>query len=147
MVKGTERFRRRMLKEIPEKVRAEVTNQIQRDAPKVVRLQKALNPLPGTIEVDWTMDEGASAGPMNTGSGDGVTATIYATARTDEYPGGFPAIAWWWEFGTNMRRQKTTRRSTGMIRAQPFFFPIWRSERKRVRANIKRAVKRGFKKS
>lgn len=150
MVQGVAKFKARM-RNIPEVVRAEIVKQLEKEAGKVVAFMASLNPLPGTIRIDWTWgDTPAGAVTIGTVRGqehDRIAITIYATASTSKYPGGIAAIARWWEFGTAPRRQKTTGRYTGYIPASPFFYPAWRAERRRVKGNIARAVKRGFKKA
>lgn len=151
MAKGVAAFRRRM-RRIPKLVREEVTKQLEKEASKVVAFMESLNPLRGTIEIGWTWGEapeGAlSLGRVEDGGREGIFITIYATAATSEYPSGFPAIARWFEFGTAARYQKTkANKYSGEIKASPYFFPPWRAERRRVKSNINRAVKRAFKKA
>ncbi|RHZ96462.1 HK97 gp10 family phage protein [Cereibacter sphaeroides] len=168
MVKGVAEFQRR-LRAIPKNVHDEVVAAMEKAAGEIVREMEAANPLPGTIRLDWTWGD-APAGAITVGkvgSGakkgqefDKLTITVFATAVTAEYPGGFPAIARWFEFGTSERfwsQRKKIRsatfvtgkssKSTGRIVAQPFFYPAFRANRSRVKAAISRAVRRGFQKS
>jgi hypothetical protein len=173
MVNGVAQLHRR-LQAIPPRVEAEVRREFARVLPQVASQMDAISPLPGVIDVDWTEGK-APAGSARSGAaqgggfdplmhsvrlfpdgssevlgvdrGDGVRATLYATARTSRYPGGFPAVARWFEFGTGPRFQRTTGRYSGVIVAQPYFFPVYRAERRRIRSAITRAVRRAFQKS
>ncbi|MAQ82250.1 MAG: hypothetical protein CMH12_03345 [Maritimibacter sp.] len=136
MVEGVAGFKRRM-RDIPEIVRVELTKQLEKEAEKVVKLMRAFAPVGATREliesIGWTWGD-APKGSITVGkvrggiAQDEIAITIYAG-------GGRAFYARFQEFGTvNMA-------------ANPFFYPAWRAERSRVRSNIKRAVKRGFRKS
>ncbi|SFC77688.1 hypothetical protein [Tropicimonas isoalkanivorans] len=141
MVKGVAAFRKRM-RDIPAKVRMEVTAAIEASAEEVVRDMRVLNPLPGDIEIGWTWGK-APKGAISIGrvagrEHDKIGATIYA--RGDDF------AAAWFEFGTSPRFQKTGK-GVGRITAQPFFYPAYRANKRRIRSRITRAVKRGMKKA
>lgn len=145
---------RRKFREAPKIVHERLEKGLARIGDDVVREMSGLNPLPGTIIIDWTWGD-APAGAVELGAfgkedREGMTITIFATARTArtaEHPDGFPAIARWWEFGTRHRVQETTGRSTGSIPAQPYFWPVWRSNRSRVKARINGILRRAIRKA
>lgn len=150
MVQNVAAFRRKF-RESPKIIHERLEKGLARIGDDVVREMNVLNPLPGTIIIDWTWGD-APAGSVKLGAfgkadREGMTITIFATARPGEYPGGFPAIARWWEFGTLNRVQKTTGRRTGSIPAQPYFWPVWRSNRSRVKARLTGILRRAIRKA
>ena len=148
MVQGREQLRQ-FFDQIPTAIRREVADEMEKQANTIVREMNALKPLP-EIVVAWTWGDEPQGtlkiGRVATAKSARLAITIYATATTTVYPKGFPAIAAWAEFGTDPRFQKTTGRYTGMIMANPYFFPVFRANRSRARGAITRAVKRGLKK-
>lgn len=129
---------------VPELVREEVTKAIAKVCDEIVRDMKALAPVPEMVPaIDWAWGD-APSGAMKVATFKGkeyarVAATIYV--RKD------PAFyAHWFEFGTNLRVQKTTGRKVGKIKAQPFFWPAVRAGKRtfnsRIRAAVNRAMKR-----
>jgi len=135
MVKNLAKFQRRM-RAIPLSVRLEVTRQLEKEAEKIVRLMKAFAPKGATLElvesIGWTwgdVPKGAiTVGKVATSEYDRIAIKIYAG-------GGDAFYAKFHEFGTVK------------MAANPFFFPVWRAERRRARNNIKRAARRGIKKA
>lgn len=149
MVEGVAQLHRR-LQAIPPRVKTAVRREIERVAGQLVAQMRRINPLPGDIDVQWTWGAppaGSVTLARTARRADGIRATIYATARTSAYPGGFPAVARWFEFGTGPRWQRTTGRYSGRIVAQPYFFPVYRAERRRVRSAITRAARRAIQES
>lgn len=152
MVQRQAEFKRRMAA-IPELIQQQVRGELQIVAQQIVGQMRGLNPLPDTIEIDWTWGR-APKGSLTVGRvarqpRAGLFITIYATART-ETETSFGAIATWFEFGTQDRTLKQAPRAghpTGRITPQPFFFPVYRAERRRARARITRAVRRALKKA
>lgn len=150
MVKGVASFKRR-LRDIPENVRNEVVLSMQRVAENVTREMRSWNPLTDSdIEINWTWGDAPigsiSVGQVKQNKYDKIAITIYAKGRSGGANGkGFAAM--WFEFGTGERFQKTTGRRTGRITAQPFFFPVYRSNKTRIKKTISAAVRRGFKKT
>lgn len=134
MVKNLGRFQRQ-IRAIPSAVRAEVRKQLEKEAEKIVRLMRAFAPKGTTrrlVEsIGWTWGD-APDGTMALGQvadePGGLAITIYAG-------GGDAFYARFQEFG----RVK--------MPANPFFYPVWRGERRRARAGIRRAVKRGIAKA
>lgn len=144
MVKGVEQFRRR-LRSIPVNVRDEVILTLQRVAERIVNDMRVLNPLSDAdIDINWTWGE-APAGSVTVGrvaqrEHDRIGITIYARGRK------IAEMARWFEFGTHARFHKSGKK-TGLITAQPFFWPAYRANETGARRAISAAVRRGFKKS
>lgn len=148
MVAGKSALRRR-LRALPAALNNEVRLALERSANEVVAEMNALRPMP-EIVVAWiwgAAPEGSLAvGRVAGASGGDLFITIYATATSGAFPQGFAALARWAEFGTAPRRQKTTGRATGRITASPYFFPVYRANKGRVRGRISRAVRKAARK-
>lgn len=147
MVQGRAALNRRLMA-IPQKVRTEVVAQMEKEASQLVQEMSSLKPHPN-IRIGWTWGD-APAGSVAIGRVGQtefakIAITIYATAISNGRP--FPNLAAWFEFGTGPRSQRTTGRSTGAMPASPFFFPVYRANRTRIRGSISRAVTRGVKKA
>lgn len=150
MVKGVQSFKKR-LRDVPDNVRNEVVLSMQRLAERVTREMRAFNPLTDAdIEINWTWGDApkgsVTLGTVRSGKNKGKTydqiaITLYARGRY------IPEMARWFEYGTSQRVQKKTGRRTGRITAQPYFFPVYRANEKRISSTIGAAVRRGFKKS
>lgn len=149
-VGGVARVRARLRAFGNDGVRDALRPVIEQEAAAMAQIMQALAPY-REIEVGWTWGAPPSgsvtvlrARARNDRRSDplDLTVTIYATARTEDYPGGFPAVARWAEFGTAPRVQKTTGRFTGQITAQPYFFPVIRANRRRIRQRLQRALDR-----
>lgn len=146
MVIGTAALHAR-LQAIPAKVREEVRLQLEKEAENLVSQMNTLKPIP-EITIGWTWGE-APAGAVTIGRvGQNETArvavTIYATGMVNGK--AFAALAGWFEFGTKDRRHKSGKR-TGRITASPYFYPVYRSNRTRIRSALSRAVTRGVRKA
>lgn len=147
MARDLAAFRARM-RRIPQAVQDEVRKQLEREAVKLVREMEVVKPIP-EIEIGWTWGD-APAGSVTLARSSGGQAygrigiTIYATATIEG--GAFPAIARWFELGTKNRFTKAGA-FRGRITASPYFFPVWRANRSRVRGNLTRAVTRGVRKA
>lgn len=141
MVEGIARLRQR-LRAVPDRVRAEVVDEIERQADRIVKEMRQLSPL-AEIEIGWTW------GDVPRGA---ITVVRVGKSRTDRvavkiWARGDGFDARWFEFGTSERVQTTTGRATGAVTAQPFFFPAYRANRRQARAAISRAVARAMKKA
>lgn len=133
-VLGLESLRRK-LKLIPQEAKAEIRKALEASADEIVKMAKSLAPVDSgdlQMSVSWTWGE-APKGSMLLGRVVGpndkndLTITIYA--------GGSEAFyARWIEFGTEK------------MKAQPFFLPSYRANRKRARARITRGVTKAAKK-
>lgn len=139
----------RQLQAVPRAVRAEITKTLDGVGDSMVAGIETVNPLPGTIVIKhkWEGDVGGAV--LATFMGREflkIRKIIFATAFTEEYPrggGGFPAITRWFEFGTKLRKSKKTGKESGFIVAQPFFWPVIRANRSRIRSRLSAAVRRG----
>ncbi|MBR9764810.1 MAG: hypothetical protein GYB53_15095 [Rhodobacteraceae bacterium] len=158
MVKGRERFRRKMLHDIPDAIRAEVIKQLEKEAAKVVEAMRRLVPVrTGALfrSIGWTWGA-APAGAVVLGR---VAQHEFSRIAITIYAGGTEATARQQSRASGTRARDQKRPGTfdtdnarfqefGTINmpANPFFFPAWRSERNRVNANLRRAIKRGVRK-
>lgn len=136
-------------KRIPKLVREELTKILEQEANKVVSEMNALRPIP-EIEVAWTWGE-APEGALTIGRVGSrefgkLVVTIYATARSEGHPQGFNALAAWFEFGTAERFHKSGK-YVGEIYAAPYFWPVYRANKKRILARLRRAVNRVMRKA
>lgn len=146
MVKGQAALHRR-LKKIPPRIREAAMAKMESEAARIVAHMRNLNDRP-EIVIDWTWGKAPTGTIAIVSKDDGrAKITIYATAKTSDYPAGFPAIARWWEFGTAPRYHKKTKRYVGRIPASPYFYPGWRSNRDRTKAAIKREITKTWKAS
>lgn len=151
MVKGTAKFQSKM-RAIPKLVVREVQPALRKTAEDVTKEMELFNPLRGTIDIDWRDGPGPK-GTMKSDAGKGaiMSVSVFANAYVSSLPGKrgvsgwFPAVARWFEFGTGPRAQETTGRFTGRIPAQPYFFPVIRANRRRIRSRVRAAVRRAFK--
>ncbi|KAA9369561.1 HK97-gp10 family putative phage morphogenesis protein [Ochrobactrum quorumnocens] len=133
-VLGLESLRRK-LKQIPQEAKAEIRRALEASADEIVKMAKNLAPVDDgdlQMSVSWTWGEapkgsmilGRVAGPNDKND---LTITIYAG-------GGEAFYARWIEFGTEK------------MKAQPFFLPSYRANRKRARARITRGITKAAKK-
>ena len=134
MVQGLDELNRRW-GAVPERVRAEVAaamtktaQEIQADMEKFAPQGETLNIL-GSI--GWTWGD-APGGSLVIGKVSGGRS--YGTLRITFYAGGGEAFyARYHEFGTVD------------MAARPFFYPVWRAWRRRIRVRISRAVTKALK--
>lgn len=147
MVTGIPELKRRFGR-IPEELQRQLRPELAKAANKMVQTMNALKPIP-EIKIEWVWGPPpagtVSLGKLAGSEGDREFISIFATATTSEYPGGFPAIARWFEFGTFQRVQSSTGRETGSIAAQPYFFPAYRASKNAVRLAIGRKVRQAVK--
>ena len=134
---------RARFKRVPELVRRELVSQLEKEAKKLVAEMNSLKPLK-EIEIGWTWGD-APKGSLKIGTVKNrevgkVAITIYAAGAQGS---GFSAN--WFEFGTSPRFHKSGK-PTGQILASPFFWPVYRANKKRVRSSLTRAVNRAMKK-
>jgi HK97 gp10 family phage protein len=132
MVQGLDKLNRRWAA-IPAKVKAQVRREMEKQAQDIVddmysTIQRHITgDLGGSI--GWTWGE-APKGTMTIGK---VGGKEYGAMRITIYAGGTDAFyARFVEFGTVKNRPK------------PFFFPVWRARRKKAKAGIRRAIKKGI---
>ena len=124
----------RLLRAIPENSRRELREALGRAAEVVTASQRAFAPVDdGKLQASIRHDpvdesEGKIAVEIRAG-GAGTTRRVRnGTSATYDYSLGV-------EFGTNDTP------------AQPFFFPGWRTNKKRVKSRVSRAVKKAVKQS
>lgn len=134
MVIGTQALHKRM-QAVPDRIRKEIKATLEGYAAQVVAEMKSLTPVEsGELRdsIGWTWGD-APAGSFTVGSVRGgeygkISITIYAGNKEAFY-------AHMQEFGTiNMA-------------ANPFFFPVYRANKRRIMAGITRAVKKGMRAS
>jgi hypothetical protein len=141
MVQGIDQLRRRFERVAPE-LRKQLRPELEAIARQIVAQMETLKPN-AAIAIKWKWG-GAPGGSIVLGAVAGAASdsekiSIYATVQTSEYPGGFPALARWFEFGTRERFHKSGK-SVGSITAQPFFFPVYRANKPTIRRRIARKV-------
>ena len=133
MVAGLDRFNQRW-GSIPGRVRRAVIKEMENQASEIVEEMWSRAPYGETgrlaSSIGWTWGD-APKGTISIGK---VGGKDYGTLRITIYAGGGDAFyAWFQEFGTvNMT-------------ANPFFFPVWRARRKKVKASMARALRKGIK--
>ena len=140
MVKNVDKFKAR-LRAAPEVVRKDLKVAIEKAAESVVQDMRIFNPLPNDIEIGWTWGD-APDGAITVSSFKGtefdwIKVTIYA--KGDNFP------AAWFEHGTANRFHKSGK-STGRIVASPFFYPVFRANKSRIKSRISRALRAAIKK-
>lgn len=158
MVKGRATFRKKMLRDIPDAIRAELVKQLEKEADKVVEAMRRLVPVrTGELyrSIGWTWGD-APAGAIVVGrvaqnEFDRIGIKIYAggsegTARRQSRASGTRARDQNRSGSFNTDNARLQEFGTLNMPANPFFFPAWRAERNRVNANLRRAIKRGVRK-
>lgn len=134
MVQGIENIRR-LHRQIPVIVRDEVSAAIEKKSEQIVREMKQIAPRGRSrrlIEsIGWSWGRSGRAGVRVRRSPRGqqfgrIGVTIFAGGRGAFY-------ARFQEFGTKN------------MAANPFFFPVWRANRRSARAVVNAAVRRAFK--
>ncbi len=131
-VKGMASLERRMAA-IPKALRANVRYAMEDQADKVTEDMWQLAPYRSGVlssSIGWTWGD-APAGSMSIGK---VGKKEYGTMRITIHAGGGDAFyARFHEFGTKD------------MPAHPFFYPVWRARRKRVKSAIARAINKTIK--
>ena len=129
----------RQLERVPNLILAELRPLLEREAAKLVEEMRALVPVDeGRLRdsIGWTWGD-VPKGALKIGT---VKGKAYGALSITVYAGDFKGdktafYAYFVEFGTT---------ATG---AQPFFFPVYRANRKRIKSAISRGVKRAMKRS
>lgn len=135
---------------LPEVIESSISKQIDKEAARVVSLMTVFlaqqwPAVASQIEVAYTWGD-APSGSVTIGKYKGreyskISVTIYAKSKS-----GSGISARWFEFGTKMRVQKKTGRSTGRLPAKPFFYPVYRAQRTAIKNNVRSALRRAVKK-
>ncbi|APZ53140.1 phage protein, HK97 GP10 family [Salipiger abyssi] len=138
------------MRAIPLRVRLEVIKQLEKEADKVVKLMRAMAPKDtgaGAESIGWTWGD-APKGAITVGK---VADNEYDRIAIKIYAGGGDQFYMkFQEFGTKRQKKnslKSQEFGTVDMPANPFFFPVWRAEKRRVKANLRSAVRRGIKKA
>ena len=133
MVEGLARLNAKMTRKIPQRVRYHLKQTMAQYAGKVVDSMEAFVPEgSGDLKnsIGWTWGDAPKGslalGSISAAKDSDLTITIFAGDEVAYY-------ARWVEFGT----PKTP--------ASPFFFVSWRLNKRRVKAALRRAVKKGLK--
>lgn len=139
MGQGLSTFNRRWTA-IPRLVRQAAIDTLEMNAEELVTAMRSVLPLE-EIEVAWTWGN-APKGSMVLGtvgtSKRGLLITVYA--RADDFN---PA---WFEFGTAPRFTKEGKAS-GQIVASPFFWPVYRTKKRRLKSRMTRNIKNAIQKA
>lgn len=139
-VEGAARVRR-LLAQIPAKVQEAAQRSLEQSAEEIVQLMRRLAPRDsGALanSIGWTWGD-APAGSMTLGTvkGGKASGSIYGSMVITIYAGGKVAgadafYARFQEFGTRK------------MRANPFFYPAYRANKKRVRSRLTRAIRKAL---
>lgn len=134
MVQGLARFNRRWMA-IPKAARVNVKAAMEDAANDIVEEMWSRAPFDEgdlAASIGWTWGE-APEGTLTIGT---VGGTEYGALRITIFAGGGDAFhAWFQELGTQN------------MPANPFFFPVWRARRKRVKGRISRAMSKAIRES
>ena len=133
MVKGLAEFNRRW-GAIPAKVRQATRDTLEQNAEEIVADMKRLAPKGESLDlvnsIGWTWGD-APEGSMVIGT---VGGKEYSTLRITIYAGqGDAFYARFQEFGTKD------------MPANPFFFPVWRTRKRRVKSRLTRNINKAIK--
>lgn len=143
-VTGLQRLNRKLTKEIPQKVYDGIRAAMEAQANAIVAQMKAHAPVDtGDLQmsINWTWGNAPKGAivlgrtrPVRARSGqtasDGLRITLYAGGNDQYY-------AWFQEFG-RMAGDKE-------VPAQPFFYPVYRANKRRAKAAVTKAVSKGVK--
>lgn len=144
-VQGLAQMQRRFDR-IPQIVREEVRATMEKTADDIVADMVAMAPkdqLNLANSIGWTWGE-APAGSLVIGSAGGDRA--YGGLRITIYAGG-EATKVTNSRGIEFDNARLQEFGTANMPANPYFFPIWRIWRRRMKARITAAMKRGLKKA
>lgn len=140
MVEGLDRLKRKLTKALPQAVADATIKAMEQGADEVVAMMRRLAPkdsgkLAQTINWTWGQaPEGSMVLGKSSPTRDGLVITIYAgdastlVGEREQFQ-----LARIQEFGTQQ------------MQASPYFFPSWRSLRKRVGGRVKRQMRKAVK--
>lgn len=139
MVQGIAELNRKLTVIIPKRVEDATRKAMEKGAEELVAMMKRLAPFQDIREsIKWkwgSAPKGAfTLDKVETSERGGLRITVYAT----DYR------ARWFEFGTAERVQKSTGRRTGRIQQHPYFFPSYRTLRKRIKSRVTREMKKAI---
>lgn len=132
----------RQLASVPGRILAEVKPFLEIEAEKIVREMRSLiHSRSGALaaSIGWTWGD-VPAGAIKIGSVDGkkygtLSISIFAGTRDKSLGSADAFYARWVEFGTTAAA------------ASPYFFPVFRANRKRIKAGLSRLVRRAMQRS
>lgn len=129
MVEGINQLKHKLMVRLPKRVQQALRDAMEKSADDVVSMMKRLAPIDSgdlQMSISWTWGDPPKGAVVvaqsEPGPGD-LRITIFAGNKEAYY-------ARWIEFGT------------AEMRAQPFFYPSWRTKRRSVRARMARAMKK-----
>lgn len=139
-VEGAARVRR-FLTQIPATVREAAQRSLEQSAEEIVQLMRRLAPRDsGALanSIGWTWGD-APAGSMTIGTvkGGKGSGSIYGSMVITIYAGGKIA-------GTDAFYARFQEFGTRQMRANPFFYPAYRANKKRVRSRLTRAIRKAI---
>lgn len=138
MAKGVKELEKKLMA-MPKRVEIAARKAMEKGADELVAMMKRLVPVDqGDLRdsIGWTWGEAPKGSVVLAESepdARGLKITVYAT----DYK------ARWIEFGTADRNASGTGKPNKFV-AQPFFFPSYRSLRKRIQSRIKREVNKAI---
>jgi HK97 gp10 family phage protein len=142
MVEGIAQMQRRLLKVVPESVRAAVRGVLEQSAEEIVATAKSLVPVKtGRLRdsIGWTWGDA----PKNSLTLGTVRAAAEGTLRITIYAGNDAApYARWVEFGHEAHASSATGSGAA---PHPFFYPAYRLNKKKAKARATRAVSKALK--
>ncbi len=153
-VKGKAALKKRF-RRFEAQVLKELKIAMEGSAQSLVQEMRAATHLPEIRRsIKWTWgDAPEGTYTLATASGGSKYETLRITVYTDRHEAWF---AHFFEFGTEQRQRKRVggyfkgakvkSLDTGSITAQPFFFPTYRANRKRIKSRLNRALVRAVKK-
>lgn len=158
MVDGVPALKRRFSR-FTANIRDEVSRQLEKEAEKIVSVMRAMAPIKDgdlVASIGWTWGD-APTGSVTLGV---VRGNEFEQLRVTIYAGGTGKTSRTQDRASGSRKRDQGRGGTfesdnvfyqefGTLKmpANPFFFPAWRTERARVKANLNNAVRRAVKKS
>jgi HK97 gp10 family phage protein len=135
-IQGLDRLRRK-LKQMPEVIKEQIRQEMEKAAEQIVKMAKSLVPVDsGALRdsIGWTWGDPPGGAMVLAAAGDGdLRITIYAGTR-DKKLGDMDAFyVRFVEFGTSK------------MSAHPFFYPSYRANKKRAASRIRRAINKAVK--
>lgn len=143
-IEGIEQLRAR-LRRIPEAVRDEVRREMESRADDLVAAIKAAAPKDFgalTASIGWTWGDAPAGSFVIAQSSKGNS---YAAMRITIFAGNEQTVVTT-KSGARFQNAFLQEFGTKEMPANPFFFPVWRVHKRRIRGGITRAVKRGIQK-
>jgi HK97 gp10 family phage protein len=141
MVEGVKELTANLTVNIPKHVREATRDAMEKGATETVAMMKRLVPVEtGELRdsIGWTWGD-APAGAITVGT---VGANKYATMRIVIYAGNKGTLV----SHRNFQLARIIEFGTLAMTAQPYFFPSWRTMKKRTQDRIKRATKAAIRK-